>query len=61
MKFLLTKDMYVSLKDFDEVVAQANRLHGHDLVLCVSGAYRMVDGKPEVLNLDALCKRLNIR
>lgn len=51
MKFLITKDMYVRLRDFNETLEIA-RCSNDDLILCVSGAYRMVDGKPVVVELS---------
>ena len=59
MKYLLTKDMYVALRDFDYIMAQAQRLH-EDVILCVEGAYRMIDGKPVPVSLDEVGQCNNI-
>jgi hypothetical protein len=57
MKFLLTKEMYVRLRDFDETVALANSC-SDDVILCVTGAYRMVDGTPVVVEVESVGKGL---
>ena len=50
-KYLLTKDMYVKLRDLDGTKDIA-RCCKENLVLSVSSAYRVVDGKMVKVPLD---------
>ena len=50
-KYLLTKDMYVKLRDLDGTKDIA-RCCTENLVLTVSAAYRVVDGKMVKVPLD---------